>query len=268
MISTGAKRLDRPDTLEEALSELEASRKREAALRDELKRLQTEYQEFIYIASHDLQAPLRKLSAFGDRLRSGSSDALDERSRHYLERMGVAVVRMQRMLDGLLDVSRVTTRRGDLTNVRLSEAMESVRKSLELEGSWQGAEIEVEVGDLAVRVNEKQLVQLLCELIRNAVRFSRKKASPQVSVRARDNGAGQVELTVRDNGMGFDPAHTDTMFNMFQRLHLPEDDEPGCGAGLTISKRIVEVHGGEIRAEGSPDAGATVTVTLPIASSG
>ncbi len=258
--------MDNPETLEDALKELARVRVERDKLAEKLgeaEHLRADFQEFVYIASHDMQAPLRKLSAFNDRIQELAAGKLDDKAQHYMNRMHVAVVRMQSMLDGLLALSRVVTREIKPEAVSLGTTIEAARQEIESDPGYDRVTFDVDVQGCSVRADAPQFRQLLVELLRNAVRYCHAADNPRITVRAQVLDGRQLEICIADNGIGFESSHSDVMFAMFQRLHVPDPDEPRCGAGLAICKRIVEINGGSIRAEGVPDEGARMIMVLP-----
>lgn len=238
-----------------------------------LERSNRELQDFAYIASHDLQEPLRKVQAFGDRLKSKYGDALDAQGRDYLGRMQAAAARMQVLINDLLTYSRVTTKANPFAPVDLAEVAHDVISDLEVRIEQVGGR--VEVGDLPVlEADRTQMRQLLQNLIGNALKFSRADGPPLVSIRAEVfNGLGNppeglspytefCQITVADNGIGFDEKYADRIFQMFQRLHNRSEYE-GTGIGLAVCRKIVERHLGHISAKSEPGQGATFIITLP-----
>jgi signal transduction histidine kinase/CheY-like chemotaxis protein len=245
-----------------------------------LERSTREFQEFIYIASHDLQEPLRKVDAFGDLLHTRYGAALPDEGRDYLERMRSATRRMQRLLNDLLALSRVATQAQPFVPVDLASIAREVRD--ELASPIQSCGARVEISDLpVVEADSAQIRQLLRNLLDNALKFHRADTPPVVMVAARIAPAGscspaesagvelgqpadRCELTVEDNGIGFEARYQERIFAPFQRLHGRSQYE-GSGMGLAICRRIVECHGGTITAAGRPGQGATLQVVLPIA---
>ena len=239
-----------------------------------LARSNEELEEFAYIASHDLQEPLRKVQAFGDRLQSRYSDVLDARGRDYLARMQHAALRMRRLIDDLLTYSRVTTKPDSFETVDLNEVVAEVTADLVVRIEETGGR--VEVSDLpAVDADRVQMRRVLQNLIGNALKFHREGVPPVVKVHAEVEGAdrdpvledtasGRVcRLFVEDNGIGFDTVYAKQIFAPFKRLHGRADYE-GTGMGLAICRKIVTRHGGEIEVDSAPGEGATFIVHLPI----
>jgi len=248
----------------------EALRRSEERLREftaQLEQSNRELQDFAYVASHDLQEPLRKIVVFGDRLKEKCAATLGPEPRDYLERMQKAATRMQILINDLLAFSRVTTKAHAFVPVALAEVAHAVVNDLEARIEQVGGR--VEIGALPVIEAEGlQMRQLLQNLIGNALKFRRPEVPPVVNVAARltTDAAGRswCELTVGDNGIGFDEKYLDRIFTVFQRLHTWGEYE-GTGMGLAIVKKIALFHGGDITAKSQPGRGATFIVTLPAA---
>jgi signal transduction histidine kinase len=241
----------------------------------ELTSANRELQEFASVASHDLQEPLRKIQAFGDRLQIKCGPALDEQGREYLARMQHAAARMSALINDLLTFSRVTTRALPFQRVDLARVAREV--VCDLEGRLHQTGGRVELGPLPVLdADLVQMRQLLQNLIGNALKFHKPGEPPLVQVEgdmqpspsdlsiANGVPSGPIcRLIVRDNGIGFDEKYLDRIFNVFQRLHGRAEYE-GTGMGLAICRKIVERHHGRITARSSPGNGATFLVTLPV----
>ena len=233
----------------------------------ELARSNAELEQFAYVASHDLQEPLRKIQAFGDRLKNKCGESLAEDGRDYLARMQNAASRMQTLIHDLLALSRVATHPHPFEAVDLSAIVWDVLSDLESRIEQLGGR--VEIGALpVVMADRSQMTHLLQNLIGNALKFHKPGYRPVVHVDAETiPGAGlhtapQCRLTVEDNGIGFDEKYKERIFQVFQRLHGRNEYE-GSGIGLAICRKIAERHGGSITAESSPGAGARFIVTLP-----
>jgi len=228
----------------------------------ELTRSNEELEQFAYIASHDLQAPLRKILAFGSRLAEKYQDALDARGQEYLTRMQEAAQRGQRMISDLLELSRVTTGGKPFQRTDLNQVLQDVLSDLEVHMEQEGGQ--VEVGNLPViDADPTQMHQLFQNLVGNALKFHKPEIPPSVKVTANADDSDQVQIRVADNGIGFDEEFKERIFQPFQRLHGQSKYE-GSGIGLSICRKIVERHGGAIRTESQPGQGASFIITLPI----
>ncbi len=249
-----------PHAVAMALGERELRRER-AHVEAELKRSNAELQDFAFIASHDLQEPLRKVVAFGNLLESTAAANLDERSRDYLSRMQNAAQRMIRLLNGLLEYSRLGTRARPFAAVDLTQVLFEAVADLEERIRETAARVEATPLPL-VWADHIQMRQLFLNLLANALKFQRPGVPPRVSVSSDLNGNGQWEICVHDNGIGFPEDCREKIFRPFNRLHC-ETEFPGTGMGLAICRRVVYRHGGSIEAHGTPDAGSTFVVRLP-----
>jgi signal transduction histidine kinase len=235
----------------------------------ELARSNRELESFASVASHDLQEPLRKITAFGDRLSRQCGEGLDEKGRDYLERMQNAATRMQSLIADLLAYSRVTTRGQPFVSVSLAAVTRDVLSDLELRIERTGARIEV--GELpTIAADPLQMRQLFQNLLSNALKFQPPGQEPRVRVEARmidghprGRRAGRCQIRVEDNGIGFDEKYLERLFKPFQRLHGQNAYE-GTGIGLAICQKIAERHGGSITAKSAPGEGACFLVELPL----
>jgi two-component system, LuxR family, sensor kinase FixL len=252
------------------ISERKEAERRLKELNTKLQISNKELQDFASVASHDLQEPLRKIQAFGDRLKQRFAEQLSDEGQDYLQRMQAASVRMQNLIVDLLAYSRVTTQAQPPTRVDLNEVAREVLSDLEARTEQSGGEVNVEPLP-AVEADPTQMRQLLQNLIGNALKFSKPGVPPRVRVYANhhDEGintmpAGMVQLCVEDNGIGFEEKYLDRIFNVFQRLHGRGTYE-GTGIGLALCRKIAERHGGAITAQSRPEEGARFIVTLPAA---
>jgi signal transduction histidine kinase len=228
----------------------------------ELERSNRELQDFAYVASHDLQEPLRKIQAFGDRLKSKYGGELATEGRDYLERIQNAAQRMSVLINDLLTFSRVKTKGQPFAPVDLNQVAREVLGDLEVRVQQSGGSVELDELP-TVEADEVQMRQLLQNLIGNALKFRRPEEPPIVRVRAETATNNHCEISVEDNGIGFDEKYLDRIFTPFQRLH-PRGEYEGTGMGLAVCRRIVERHGGEITARSAPGEGTTFIVTLPL----
>lgn len=233
-------------------------------------------QQFAYVASHDLQEPLRKIHSFGDMLLSQHAETLSPTGRDLLQRMQNAAIRMQTLVKEMLNYSRLTNHQTPLLPVSLQALTQDVLGDLET--IIQETNATVTIGQLPIIPGDKtQLRQLLQNLLANALKFSKPNQPPQVYLDAIILTAEQlppsasttvssqwVSLTVADNGIGFDEVHQERIFELFRRLH-GRNQYTGTGIGLAVVKKVVENHYGFINVHSQPGEGATFTVYLPMA---
>ena len=240
---------------------------------DELARSNRELEDFAFVASHDLQEPLRKIRAFGNRLESGYNDVIDERGKDYLARMLNAAERMSMLISDLLAFSRVSTRGKEFDDVNLGTVVDSIMGDLEIAIDEKSAQINV--SDMpTIRGDKSQLEQLFLNLVSNALKFQSEGVRPEVTISARDATEEETKdillaeeydwtkITVSDNGIGFEQSFAEKIFAPFQRLH-GRSEYKGTGIGLAVCRRIVERHNGQITAVSSPGKGATFSIIIP-----
>lgn len=244
---------------EEARRRAEEDLARNAA---ELARSNEELEQFAYVASHDLQEPLRKIQAFSDLLLVAGGDALGVEGADYLQRIRGAAGRMRTLIQDLLSLSRVTSKGRPFMPVELAEIARETLVDLEVQIQETGARITVE--ELPrVEADPSQMRQLFQNLLGNALKFRKDGEAPRVTVSSSRDG-DRVIVTFSDSGIGFDDRYADRIFKPFQRLHA-SGRYPGTGIGLAICRKIVERHGGSLSVKSSPGAGATFLITLPAA---
>ena len=228
---------------------------------EELKASNTELEQFAYVASHDLQEPLRAISGYAQLLSENYSDSLDEKGKGYAQRTVEGARRMQKLISDLLEYSRVS-RKGKL--FKLTNLADSVREAqVLLDAPIQETNAVIQVSGLPMVIaDSSQMVRLFQNLIGNAIKY-RAEATPKIeisSTRNADNGFW--EIRVKDNGIGIAREHAERVFVIFQRLHS-RTDYPGTGIGLAVCRRIVERHGGRMHVQQNSDAGSTFVFTLP-----
>jgi signal transduction histidine kinase len=226
----------------------------------ELETSNNELESFAYSVSHDLRAPLRHVVGFSELLQKHTSSALDEKSRRYTQTILESAKRMGNLIDDLLAFSRIGRAE---TKKRLVSLDQLVKEAVaEIGQDTKGRDIVWKIDPLPVCYGDRSMLRLvIVNLLSNAVKFTRMRARAEIEIGYVD-GENEVEAFVRDNGAGFDMQYVNKLFGVFQRLHLPEDFE-GTGIGLATVRRIIHHHGGEVRAEGAVDHGATFTFSLP-----
>lgn len=254
--------------LKQLQQQLEASVK-------ELKRSNDRLKEFAYVASHDLQEPLRKITTFGNLLVQLHAANLGEEGKRLIERMHSATVRMQILINDLLNYSQINTRAINLQKVDLNKVVQGV--VTDLDNSIHENNAIIDIDELPVLdADEVQLRQLFQNLLSNAIKFKRSETNPHIAITAKHITGHEApdivshddidkdfhEIIVSDNGIGFDQQYAKQIFQVFQRLH-GRSDYPGTGIGLAIVQKVAENHQGYIYAESEPGKGATFYVLLP-----
>ncbi len=251
------------DTSKKVSTELEAALQTIDDLQRQLVQSRLALEEFTSSVSHDLRAPLRHVNSYLKIIREDLGHTIDPVIASHLKTAGDAAAHMARLMDGLLELSRVGRAQLQLSDVALqplvSELLEKLAPEIGARAfEWRVApDLPVVRGDLAL------LGQMLLRLLANAVKFTRDGPAAVVEVGWAVLGAGWCEVYVQDNGAGFDPRFADRLFRVFQRLHSPKQFE-GIGVGLALARLVVERHGGAIRAQGSPESGCRISLSLPL----
>lgn len=266
---------ERTKELQQEIAERKEKEQQLEAVAAKLERSNNELQAFAYVASHDLQEPLRKVQAFGDRLKAKCAEQITDEGKDYLDRMQNAARRMQNLISDLLLFSRVTTQARPFELVHLSNVVREVLSDLEIrvqqtEGVVQSDSLPV------IEADPLQMRQLFQNLLSNALKFHRPGTPPHVRITSRTmeepatvlgpgipTTRGYCEIKIEDNGIGFEQKYADRIFAVFQRLHARHTYE-GTGVGLAICRKIVERHGGSIAAFGTPEQGAAFVIRLPL----
>lgn len=250
---------ERTADLKQANEKLQASTDQLAISNQALENSNTELQQYAYVASHDLQSPLRSVKAFSNMLSEDYHDKLDETAAEYIERIVEGVQRMQGMINDLLDYSRVESQGRPLKNADLNEIAKDAAAILD--GVAKDENGAIYIHDLPeVACDRRQMVQLLQNLVGNGLKY-RGEADPIIHVSAQ-RGEGEWIISVRDNGIGIDPKHHDQIFDIFRRLHN-SSEYPGTGIGLAVCRRIVQRHNGRIWLESEKGAGCNFLFTIP-----
>ena len=244
--------LEQAHRLEDALSQLDARAR-------ELERSNQELETFAYVASHDLQEPLRMVASYTQLLERRYGEKLDDTAREFIGFAVDGATRMQSLIRALLEYSRVGTRGQDLSRFSLNDVLDTVRRDLSLAIQESGASVTNDPLP-EVHADRTQITQLLQNLVGNGLKFHG-GAPPRVHVSAEER-ARELVVTVRDEGIGIDPRYKERIFQIFQRLHGPAEYS-GTGIGLAVCRRIVERHGGRIWVESQPGQGAVFQFTIP-----
>jgi len=226
----------------------------------ELARSNIELQQFAYVASHDLQEPLRAISGFTELLVSRYHGKIDEKADKYLDFITEGTTRMQQMIQDLLSYSRVQTLVHEFVLVDSTTALDLALSDLQVATREHHAVITH--GPLpSVFADREQITKMFQNIIGNAIKFHKPDVVPKVHVSAKQDENTWI-FSIADNGIGIDPQYADRIFKIFQRLHT-RDEYPGTGIGLAICKRIAEQHGGTIWIESVPGSGSTFNFTIP-----
>ncbi|MDQ3339877.1 MAG: ATP-binding protein [Myxococcota bacterium] len=227
---------------------------------EELARSNADLEQFAYVASHDLQEPLRMISSYTQLLARRYKGKLDQDADDFVGFVVEGVMRMQRLINDLLAYSRVGTRGGDFAEIELDDVLKGVLANLQVAIAEANAEVTHDPLP-RLRGDATQLGHVLQNLVGNAVKFCGDKA-PRVHIAVRSDG-GKWIVSVKDNGIGIEAEYFERIFVIFQRLH-PREKYPGTGIGLAIAKKIIERHGGMIWVESKVGEGTTVSFSLPV----
>ena len=234
-------------------------------LNHELEEANQEMKNFVYIASHDLREPLRKVAAFGDMLQKSLGGKLESEDAENLQFMIDGAQRMNKMIEGLLVYSRVSTKTNPPEVVDLNEIVKQLQQ-LELSIVLQEKQVAMEIPESlpSVAADPVQIRQLMQNLIANGIKYQAKGNIPRITITSKSAGNGTVRINVTDNGIGIKPEYQQAIFVMFKRLHSRSEYE-GTGIGLAVCKKIVERHGGQIGIESEYGKGCTFWFTMPVA---
>jgi light-regulated signal transduction histidine kinase (bacteriophytochrome) len=266
------------NTLAEELSDkIRIETENAAKLRDQnitLERINHELASFAYISSHDLQEPLRKINTYISRLQAEEEANLSEQSKFYLERISFSASRMQKLIRDILDYSRLSKTDQKDDRISLREAVEECREEFEEVIAEQ--DIDLSIGELPdLKIVDKQFKRVISNLLGNSVKFKHPDRRLKITIYSAPAEISQLDalklnmskkycvLHFEDNGIGFSPEYNEKIFEVFQRLHSQSEYE-GTGVGLSICKRIVENHGGAIKANGKAGEGVRFDIWLPM----
>ncbi len=239
-----------------------------------LKRINRDLQEFLFVASNDLQEPLRKIQILNDRIRTSSCESLDEKGLDHFEKVQYEARRMQDSIHALLGYSRIAAKAGPFVMVDLNRVLRDVLR--DLEEFVEKTKARIEIGKLpAIEDDPGQMHRLFQNIVDNALKFQGAE-SPVIKIHGRllkervEEQAIDLHhdkfcrIDLEDNGIGFDEKYLDRLFLPFKRLHARNSPNEGTGMGLTICRKIVEVHGGTITARSTPGKGSTFIIILPV----
>jgi PAS domain S-box-containing protein len=227
----------------------------------DLERSNQELEQFAYVVSHDLQEPLRMVKSYMELLERRYREQLDEKANMFIDYAVDGAQRMQEMIKGMLDLSRIGTRGNPLAPTDVEAILDRTLNVLGRTIEETGAEVTHEPLP-TVMADKAQLAQVFQNLVANGIKFRREDVPPRVHISA-ERADGAWLFSVEDNGIGIDPKQSDRIFQVFQRLHTQEEYE-GTGIGLALCKRIVERHSGRIWVESKPGEGSTFKFTIPV----
>ncbi len=231
----------------------------------ELQRSNDDLQQFAHVASHDLKEPVRKIRTYGLRLKNELGASLNERSGQYTEKILESAGRMSTMIEGVLTYSSLNALDQNNSILDLNKILSNICGDLELLIQQKKATVRVDPLPEIEGV-EVLIYQLFYNLINNSLKFSTATQEPMINILGRTitiNGANYARIYVTDNGIGFESNYNSAIFAPFARLN-PKTQYDGTGLGLSLSKKIVERHGGTIEASGSKNAGAVFAITIPV----
>lgn len=266
LITSALRDISERNQVERTIRDLNADLERRVVERTaELMRSNEELQQFVYAASHDLQEPLRMISNYTQLIAERYRGRLDSDADEFIGFAVDGARRMHQLIDDLLTYSRLDTHGRPMIEVDCEEVLEFALTNLRVLIMESGARVTHKQLP-KVMADGRQLVQLLQNLIGNAIKFHRAGIAPEVGVEAEYAGREWL-FSVRDNGIGIDPRHAERIFVIFQRLHS-RADYPGTGIGLALCKKIVLRHGGRIWVDSTPGGASTFRFTLPVCQEG
>ncbi|MBA3971857.1 MAG: response regulator, partial [Bacteroidetes bacterium] len=239
---------------------------------EQLESTNKELDQFAFIASHDLQEPLRKIRTFSDRISAKYSDKLDEDGKVYIEKMQSACERMQTLINDILAFSRIAISKSNLVYTDMNQVIKEVIADMDLQIQEKDANVRIEKLPM-LHIYPGIIKPLFQNLINNSLKYSKKDTPPEVIISAKIEAPSSegdklsvnkyCRITIEDNGIGFEQQYAEQIFTMFKRLH-GNSEYAGTGIGLAICKKIVEEHHGYISAKSDVNKGSTFTISFPV----
>lgn len=250
---------ERTRELQKKTEDLEQTARRLEILNRELVKSIQELDDFTYVVSHDLKEPLLGIGGFGKLLRERYEDILDERGRHYLDVIFSSVSKMKRLIDDLLELSRIAHRKRPYEEVDLNELLSGLKGELEFSLRARNAHLNI-LPLPSLRCERTRIAQVFKNLIANSIKYNDKRR-PKIEIGCTDETDKDFKFYVKDNGVGIPPEYHERIFEIFRRLE--RNDSEGTGAGLTIVKRIIEAHGGTVWVESEVGKGSIFYFIIP-----
>lgn len=247
----------------EQMKDVELIYKENRELKNQLESMTKEMNQFTYIVSHDLQAPLRTITGFMELLVKRYSEKLDETAKQYIDYAVKGTSKVKSLVFDLLEYSRLNTSIKEIAETDLNEVVKEVGEKYA--SVIQALDAVIHIDDLPkVNASKKQMLQIFGHLLDNAIKF-RSEFIPEIRISVKKDNEFWV-FGIKDNGIGIDPSFWEKIFIVFRRLSTDEVKYPGTGIGLALCKRIAELHGGTIWVESEPGKGSTFYFTLPVIS--
>ena len=265
-----------PSLLVGSIRDITGERSKENNLKkmvEELNASNRELEEFAYVASHDLQEPLRKITTFSDRLADKYKNSLTEEGEMYIDRIIASAENMRTLINDLLEFSRISKTTQPFGQINLNSILRMIRVDLELRIEETGTALESDELPVVEAINS-QMKQLFTNLISNAIKFRKQGVAPTIKIKTEAMGSREKserglfqscvyhKISIQDNGIGFDEVYANRIFQVFQRLH-GKSEYPGSGVGLAICKKIMDYHHGQIFASSTLGEGANFTIIIP-----
>ncbi|OHB50043.1 MAG: hypothetical protein A2Y10_13910 [Planctomycetes bacterium GWF2_41_51] len=253
------------DKLNHEIGERKHAEETMKRLNENLEEANNEMKHFVYIASHDLREPLRKITAFGAILEKSLKDKLDSEDATNFHYMIDGAKRMSQMIDGLLSYSRINTKGQEWKNIELDKTINELNR-FELGVLLEETHTKINIPEPlpSIKADPVQMRQLMQNIIANGVKYQKKGNIPEITITSKPAANNMIRIEITDNGIGIAPEYQQAVFTMFKRLHSRSEYE-GTGIGLSVCKKIVERHGGQIGVESQTGKGSTFWFTVPAA---